>query len=107
MWKTKGILFTEEDIITFISIMGIAPPDNENLVIMITLMDELKVKNPSIKGIGLKQAEILEQAGAPLSALVSVFSEIEAARYNRTIDDEGTLKTLSALSERFRSPEQG
>ena len=107
MWKTKGILFTEEDIITFISIMGIAPPDNENLVIMITLMDELKVKNPSIKGIGLKQAEILEQAGAPLSALVSVFSEIEAARYNRTIDDEGTLKTLSALSERFRFPEQG
>ena len=105
MWKSKGTLFNEEDITYFISVLGAVPADDENLVILITLLDEMKVKTPSAQGIGLKQAEILEQAGAPLSALIAIFSEIESARYTGMMDNAAIEKNLNALSDRFKNPE--
>ena len=106
-WKTKGLLFGEEDISAFINVISQVPPDDESLIILITLLDELKVKNPAAQGVGIKQAQILEQAGAPLSALIAIFSEIETSRYSGMIDNAGIEKNLNSLAARFSNPELG
>ena len=104
-WKSNGILFTEEDINAFIFVLAQVPSSSENLIIKVTLLDELKVKNPMAKGIGIDQARILEKAGAPLSALIAIFSEIEISRYNGTMDRAEVEKNLNTLAARFDNPE--
>ena len=104
-WQKRGLLFSEEDINAFLFVLVKVPSSDENLVIHVTLLDELKVKNPSLKNLGIEQARILERAGAPLSALVAVLSEIEMSRYKGLVDNAGIEKSLNALAAKFDNPE--
>ena len=104
-WKTRGLLFSEEDINAFIFVLAKVPSSEENLVIHVTLLDELKVKNPALGNVGVEQARILERAGAPLSALIAVLSEIEISRYKGLLDNAGIEKSLNTLAARFDNPE--
>ena len=104
-WKTMGLLFSEEDINAFLFVLAQVPSSSENLVIHVTLLDELKIKNPSINKIGIEQARILEKAGAPLSALFAVLSEVETARYKGLMDNEAVERNLNAVAARFDNPE--
>ncbi len=104
-WKNIGLLFSEEDINAFIFILSQVPSSQENLVIHVTLLDELRVKNPQLNKLGLDQARLLERAGAPLSALVAILSEIEFSRYKGTIDNAGIERNLNALAAKFNNPD--
>ncbi len=104
-WKSIGLLFTEEDINAFIFVLAQVPSSEENLIIHVTLLDELRVKNPRLNKIGLDQARLLERAGAPLSALFAIFSELEISRYKGNIDNAGIERNLNAIADKFNNPE--
>jgi tetratricopeptide (TPR) repeat protein len=98
-WKNNVNLFSDNDLITFVSLLGVSQNGGEDLVLMISLIDEMRSRNPSLQGSGIKQAEILEQAGAPLAALVAAFSELERSIYDGSMTREQVLQTIEFLKE--------
>ena len=98
-WDSSRIIFSENDLVTYMSLLGISQEAESNVVLMVSLIDEMRLRNPELRGTGLKQAEILEQAGAPLSALIAIFSEIEYARYSGFMDNDSVIATLDVIAQ--------
>ena len=100
--KTWGIninLFTEQDLLTFFTLLSISQDAEENVALMISIIDEMKIKNSDIQGYGFQQAEILGQTGSPISSLVAIFSEMEFARSYNASGNEVILKSIDLLYE--------
>lgn len=97
-WETDQDSFSDEDLFSYITVISYFPLDEEALLLAVRLFDELWIKNPSIEGTWLKQAQILETAGASRSALVSIFSEMETGKYEGSIDENGINETLNELA---------
>jgi len=104
-WKNNVNLFSENDLVTFISLLGVSQNGEEDLVLVISLIDEMRVRKPDLQGSGIKQAEILEQAGAPLSALVAAFSELERSLYDGTMSREQVIQTVEFLKTNINANE--
>lgn len=102
-WEKNRDYFSENDLNAFIAILGFSQNAQEEVPLMVSIIDEMRMRNPMLQGTGFKQAEILEQAGAPLSALAAAFSEIEFARYSGNLDSGGVMKTLDMLSANIKS----
>ncbi len=98
-WETNIDLFTEQDLAAFFYLLGISQDAGNNIALMVSIIDEIRLRNPGRQGFGFQQAEILDQAGAPVASLVAVFSEIEFSRSNNVANNE-IFKTIDLLYEK-------
>ncbi|MCL2294223.1 MAG: hypothetical protein FWC36_05100 [Spirochaetes bacterium] len=101
-WETNIDIFTEEDLIAFFYLLSLSQDAEENVFYMISVLDELRLRNPNIRGYGFKQAEILRQAGAHVASLIAIFSEIEFLRTYTHSNNMEVLRGLDILSEENR-----
>ncbi len=106
MFNKNVQLFSENDLITFMSLLGASQEAQSSIAVMISIIDEIRLRNPALQGAGLKQAELLEQSGAPISALVAAFSEFEYARYAGSMDSRAVMETLDILSKNIGNKPQ-
>ena len=98
-WRTTPNNFSEQDILAFFYTLNTPQYAEENVALMISLLDELRLRDPAARGYGFQQSEIFDQAGAPVSALIAVFSEMEFSRLYTASDNNGVLKAIDLLYE--------
>jgi len=101
-WREIPNIFTDQDIYTFFYILSVSEYAEENIALMVSIIEEMRLRNPDIRGYGFKQAEILHQAGAPVSSLIATFSEMEFSRLYTAADNEKMLEAIDLLYENNR-----
>lgn len=100
-WAASHKKFSEEDMVYFLYILGNEPDTAENIGIVVAIADELLLRKPSISGTGLQQAQVLEEAGYMLSALVASFSELDRSRFVSKMNDFDIFDTIGQFKEHF------
>jgi len=98
-WLTNINLFTAHDLYAFFYILSISQDAEDNVALMVSIIDEIRLRNPDLRGYGFQQAEILEQTEAPVAALIAIFSEIEFSRLYNDSNNEEMLKSIDLLYE--------
>ena len=100
-WAADRKKFSDEDMYYLLSVLGNEPDSAENLAIVVDVADEYLIRNPTISGIGINQAQDLERAGYMVSALVATFSEMDRMRCVNKIKDENIYDALVKARENF------
>ncbi|MCL2704825.1 MAG: hypothetical protein FWE72_01275 [Spirochaetaceae bacterium] len=99
-WGTNVNIFTAQDLFAFYYILSIAQEAEDYISLMVSIVDEIKLKSPDVRGYGFQQAEILDQVGASVSSLIAIFSEIEFLRLYNDLSNEEILKSIDLLYEK-------
>jgi len=92
-------LFNAQDLYAFYYILSISQDAEDNAFLMVSIIDEIRLRNPDMRGYGFQQAEILDQVDAPVASLVAIFSEIEFSRLYNASNNEEMLKSIDLLYE--------
>ena len=99
-WEANIDIFTEQDLAAFFYLLGISQDAGNNVSLLVSIIDEMKLRIPDTRGYGFQQAEILEQAGAPVASLIAIFSEIEFSRLYNASNNKEALKSIALLYEK-------
>ncbi|MBQ3712712.1 MAG: hypothetical protein II890_02000 [Spirochaetia bacterium] len=100
-WTANPEKFTDEDMFYLLSLLGNEPDSIDNLSIVVSVADEFLIRKPTISGIGIQQAQNLEQAGYMISALVATFSEMDRMRFLGKIQDENVYTAIDQAKANF------
>ncbi len=102
-WNASSDKFSNEDMVYLLYLLGSEPDNVDNLAIVVAVADEFLIRQPSISGTGIQQAQALEQAGYMTSALIATFSEMDRMRFLNKITDESIYTALEQARSNFES----
>jgi hypothetical protein len=100
-WAVSSSKFSNEDMVYMLYLLGNEPDDIDNLTIVVAIADEFLIRQPSISGTGIQQAQALEQAGYMTSALIATFSEMDRMRFLNKIKDENIFNAIDEAKKNF------
>ena len=100
-WALSSSKFSNEDMVYMLYLLGNEPDNIDNLSIVVAIADEFLIRQPSISGTGIQQAQALEQAGYMTSALIATFSEMDRMRFLNKIKDENIYTALDEAKKNF------
>jgi len=100
-WAADRNKFSNEDMVYLLYLLGNEPDSIDNLTIVVAVADEFLIRQPSMSGTGMQQAQALEQAGYMTSALIATFSEMDRMRFLGKIQDENIYNALEEAKKNF------
>ena len=100
-WAADHNKFTDEDMFYLLSVLSNEQDSVETLSIAVAVADEFLIRNPTISGIGIQQAQDLERAGYMTSALIATFSEMDRMRFLSKIKEENIFDALNEAKKNF------
>jgi hypothetical protein len=100
-WAADHNKFTDEDMFYLLSVLSNEQDSVETLSIAVAVADEFLIRNPTISGIGIQQAQDLERAGYMTSALIATFSEMDRMRFLNKIKEENIFDALNEAKKNF------
>lgn len=100
-WAVSVDKFSNEDMVYLLYLLGNEPDSTDNLAIVVAIADEFLIRQPSISGTGIQQAQALEQAGFMTSALIATFSEMDRMRFLNKLTDENLFTALDQAKLSF------
>ena len=106
IWATNVNMFTAQDLSVFFHLLTISQDAENNISLMVSIIDEMRLRNPYTLGYGFQQSEILEQINAPVASLIAIFSEIEFSRFNNVSKKDEVLKSLDLLYEKNKESDR-
>ena len=106
VWATNINIFTVPDLSVFFHLLTISQDAENNISLMVSIIDEMRLRNPYMLGYGFQQSEILGHVEAPIASLIAIFSEIEFSRFINTSKKEDVLKSIDLLYEKNKDSER-
>ena len=100
-WALSSSKFSNEDMVYMLYLLGNEPDNIDNLSIVVAIADEFLIRQPTISGTGIQQAQALEQAGFMTSALIATFSEMDRMRFLNKIKDENIYNAIDEAKKNF------
>lgn len=100
-WAASREKFSEEDLAYLLYMLGNEPDSLENVETVVAIADELLLRKPTMSGTGIQQAQVLEEAGYMLSALVASFSELDRSRFISKMNDFDVFSAIEEFKNHF------